>query len=312
MSDSRTDDLFLPIFPPKIVCNPSSSNLSATSAQPETPMLWYSLVPGFSPEYLPLESLCRHLGDLIKGLANQQGDCYQYASERLSRALSLLHSLRTKLTCRYVRDVMLLSPEEIIDACENYSENDVKKLYSVLATLLMTPNGLSSSTIKQVDEQGTEDRLFTTAFTLAQQNHSVKRVPTGCPVIDRALGGGILNKSITEIVGESAVGKTQLAIQLLLSCQNVENTHSDSLLNGKALYVCTESLSMRRIQQMAGEWRGRVERRHEGSRKRKREEELSERDPLQNIFIESALTLEALWNLLQFRVPSLLAMEHVR
>lgn len=42
---------------------------------------------------------------------------------------------------------------------------------------------------------------------------------TGCPILDKALRGGIACQGITEITGESASGKTQLCLQLCLSVQ---------------------------------------------------------------------------------------------
>ena len=42
---------------------------------------------------------------------------------------------------------------------------------------------------------------------------------TGCPVLDKALHGGLLVPGITEIAGTSAAGKTQLCLQLCLTVQ---------------------------------------------------------------------------------------------
>ncbi|XP_039119914.1 LOW QUALITY PROTEIN: DNA repair protein XRCC3 homolog [Dioscorea cayenensis subsp. rotundata] len=46
--------------------------------------------------------------------------------------------------------------------------------------------------------------------------HTTK-LTLGCPILDSFLGGGIPCGSITELVGESSAGKTQLCLQLLLS-----------------------------------------------------------------------------------------------
>lgn len=51
-------------------------------------------------------------------------------------------------------------------------------------------------------------------------------VSTGDPTMDRILGGsGIPLGSLTEIVGESASGKTQLALQLCLAVQDPNQLH---------------------------------------------------------------------------------------
>ncbi|WOL19731.1 hypothetical protein Cni_G28533 [Canna indica] len=44
-----------------------------------------------------------------------------------------------------------------------------------------------------------------------------QKLTLGCPVLDRLLRGGLPVGSVTEIAGESAAGKTQLCLQLLLS-----------------------------------------------------------------------------------------------
>ncbi|KAK1388329.1 X-ray repair cross complementing 3 (XRCC3) [Heracleum sosnowskyi] len=46
-----------------------------------------------------------------------------------------------------------------------------------------------------------------------------KKCTLGCPVLDQFLAGGVPCGSITELSGESGSGKTQLALQLLLSAQ---------------------------------------------------------------------------------------------
>ncbi|BFZ12250.1 hypothetical protein BsWGS_15289 [Bradybaena similaris] len=60
------------------------------------------------------------------------------------------------------------------------------------------------------------------------------RLSTGCQVIDRALGGGLLSGVVTEVSGESACGKTQLCLQLCISVQLSE------ACSGGAVYICTE------------------------------------------------------------------------
>ncbi|KAF1002325.1 DNA repair protein XRCC3 homolog [Apium graveolens] len=46
-----------------------------------------------------------------------------------------------------------------------------------------------------------------------------KKCSLGCPVLDQYLAGGVPCGSITELSGESGSGKTQIALQLLLSAQ---------------------------------------------------------------------------------------------
>jgi DNA-repair protein XRCC3 len=53
----------------------------------------------------------------------------------------------------------------------------------------------------------------------------------------RLLNGGIPGGSLTELVGESTVGKTQLCLQLLLTAQLPVAAGG---LGGRSLYICTE------------------------------------------------------------------------
>ncbi len=46
-----------------------------------------------------------------------------------------------------------------------------------------------------------------------------QRLTTGCPLLDATLQGGLRTGHLHEIVGESNCGKTQLCLQLLLTCQ---------------------------------------------------------------------------------------------
>ncbi|CAG8518666.1 14317_t:CDS:2 [Acaulospora colombiana] len=64
-----------------------------------------------------------------------------------------------------------------------------------------------------------------------------RALSTGDKQIDKIIGGGILSKGITEIVGESSVGKTQLCLQLCLTVQLPEKLGG---LNGGAVYISTE------------------------------------------------------------------------
>ncbi|CAL2271609.1 unnamed protein product [Prunus armeniaca] len=48
---------------------------------------------------------------------------------------------------------------------------------------------------------------------------STPKLSIGCPILDDCLGGGIPCNSITELVGGSASGKTQLCLQLTLGAQ---------------------------------------------------------------------------------------------
>lgn len=72
---------------------------------------------------------------------------------------------------------------------------------------------------------------------------------TGCREVDMLLGGGLATGELTEIVGPSACGKTQLAIQLAI---NASLSLSMGGVSGETLYIDTEGgFSADRSQQMA-------------------------------------------------------------
>lgn len=63
------------------------------------------------------------------------------------------------------------------------------------------------------------------------------RISFGCESLDKITGGGIMTRGITEIFGESGVGKTQILLQLSLSVQLSEKF--GGIHKGVAL-ICTE------------------------------------------------------------------------
>ena len=80
-----------------------------------------------------------------------------------------------------------------------------------------------------------------------------QKCSVGCPVIDRCLGGGIPCNSLTEIVGESGCGKTQICLQLVLSAQ-LPPSHGG--LSASSLYIHTEfPFPIRRLKQLSNSFR---------------------------------------------------------
>ena len=78
---------------------------------------------------------------------------------------------------------------------------------------------------------------------------ATQKLTLGCPVLDRLLSGGVPVGSVTELVGESTVGKTQLCLQLLLTVQ----LHPDrGGLAGRAVYIHTEGkAALHRLAELA-------------------------------------------------------------
>ncbi|XP_069772621.1 DNA repair protein XRCC3 isoform X1 [Narcine bancroftii] len=75
-----------------------------------------------------------------------------------------------------------------------------------------------------------------------------QRLSMSCPILDVLLGGGIPLMGITEIVGESSAGKTQICLQL---CLSVQFPCSYGGRESGAVYICTEdTFPNKRLQQL--------------------------------------------------------------
>ena len=66
----------------------------------------------------------------------------------------------------------------------------------------------------------------------------------GCPLLDRALGGGVRRGALTEVAGASGAGKTQLCLQVCVAAAR----------RGQGVvYLCTEgAFPQARLDQMVG------------------------------------------------------------
>ncbi|EXC23982.1 DNA repair protein XRCC3-like protein [Morus notabilis] len=83
---------------------------------------------------------------------------------------------------------------------------------------------------------------------LLRRPQPTQKCTLGCPVLDRCLGGGIPCNSMTELVAESASGKTQFCLQLALSAQLPPSRGG---LSASSLYLHTEfPFPFRRLHQL--------------------------------------------------------------
>ncbi|KAJ2958642.1 hypothetical protein NQZ79_g5833 [Umbelopsis isabellina] len=91
-------------------------------------------------------------------------------------------------------------------------------------------------------------KKYKCASDLFELTDKPEHIGLGDVTLDRVLGGGILTRSITEVVGQSSSGKTQLLLQLLLRVQLPTTVGG---LNGEALYIYSEGkLPTNRLQQL--------------------------------------------------------------
>uniref|UniRef100_A0A3P8V1Q2 DNA repair protein n=1 Tax=Cynoglossus semilaevis TaxID=244447 RepID=A0A3P8V1Q2_CYNSE len=128
------------------------------------------------------------------------------------------------------------------------------------------------------------------------------RLSVGCPVLDQLLRGGLPVGGVTELSGESAAGKTQLALQLCLSVQLPVQYRG---LGSGAVYVCTEgSFPVTRLYQLISE--------QPRLRTDVPESVVTSLRFSDQIYVEHAADLDSLQACLSRRVPLLLARGLVR
>src|SRR5262249_43425159 len=89
-----------------------------------------------------------------------------------------------------------------------------------------------------LEEHGIIEKSFVSATSLYERRKKNDRISTGSRSFDDLLGGGIETKAVTEVYGEFGTGKTQLCHTL---CVMVQQSRTDGGLDGKALYIDTES-----------------------------------------------------------------------
>ncbi|KAK4947400.1 DNA repair protein rhp57 [Elasticomyces elasticus] len=156
----------------------------------------------------------------------------------------LFHSLEKNDIA--VADLITLDPIEIARRCP-LPATDVQKL--VLDVTKALQDDLQEKLKQDWDIGGPAGATATAAESLDGAASSIAgpSLKTLDEKIDRALGGGIVPGHIVEVVGESAVGKTQFVLGLLLSVQ-LPPPHG---LGRDAIYVSTEApLSTNRLEQI--------------------------------------------------------------
>ncbi|XP_057808256.1 uncharacterized protein LOC131022751 [Salvia miltiorrhiza] len=92
------------------------------------------------------------------------------------------------------------------------------------------------------------NRILSPSFT-PLSSIPTQKITFGCPVIDCLFGGGLCLRTLTEVVGESGTGKTQIALQLALNVQ-LPIVHGG--LDASALYIYTDfSFPIKRLKQLS-------------------------------------------------------------
>ncbi|KAF8553411.1 P-loop containing nucleoside triphosphate hydrolase protein, partial [Imleria badia] len=124
-----------------------------------------------------------------------------------------------------VADILLATPSDISRACK-IPPHEVNKIISLICR-----------------EHAQPPRPLQTLLSDANESFT-----TGDSELDSILGGGITTAMVWEVVGESAAGKTQLALQLSLL---VQLPHDLGGISGSACYITIAShLQTSRLQQI--------------------------------------------------------------
>ncbi|KAF5840734.1 DNA repair protein RAD51-like protein B [Dunaliella salina] len=141
-------------------------------------------------------------------------------------------------------------------------QNDLKKLHEhgfhTVEAVAHAPRkelvglkGISDVTVDKVQQAAWKmvPMGFSTGNVILAQRAEIVMLSTGSKDVDDILDGGIETGSVTEVFGESRMGKTQLCHTLCVTCQlPVEMGGAE----GKALYIDTEGcFRPQRISQIA-------------------------------------------------------------
>ncbi|KAF9994993.1 DNA repair protein xrcc3 [Entomortierella chlamydospora] len=139
-----------------------------------------------------------------------------------------------------VEDLLLYTPPSLVDDAPSSRFKRHQPTKGASSTnydrlMNLTPDEIALA-YDQASAYIFETRIaYGTALDLLQEEHWLS---LGDPILDTALGGsGFMTRGITEIAGESAVGKTQLCLQL---CLTVQLPHCMGGLDGSAVWLSTE------------------------------------------------------------------------
>ncbi|XP_078090137.1 DNA repair protein XRCC3 isoform X3 [Mustelus asterias] len=131
-----------------------------------------------------------------------------------------------------IKDILCLSGSDL-QRLTKLSSSDVQYLHKTVAAVIKS------------DPVVTALQMYNEECPFPTQN---RKLSMGCPVLDLLLGGGIPLMGITEIVGESSAGKTQICMQL---CLSVQFPSSYGGQEAGAVYICTEdTFPNKRLQQL--------------------------------------------------------------
>ncbi|RDD42514.1 DNA repair protein XRCC3 [Trichoplax sp. H2] len=200
-------------------------------------------------------------------------------------------------------------PPRIIRAATEANLRNCDKILTLSVGDIQRKTNLSQSDSKLLTKTaskkvlGSGKQYHSALQLLRRENCSptamTKVTSCGCPTLDRFLRGGILIPGLTEIAGESASGKTQFCLQLSLA---VQLPYKLGGLQSGAVYICTEgSFPARRLHQMIPFFENRL-----------KEHQLESIKFSDNVYVEHAMTIEELQDIMENTLPRLLSRGEVR
>ncbi|XP_076306083.1 DNA repair protein XRCC3-like [Tachypleus tridentatus] len=199
----------------------------------------------------------------------------------------------------------LLLPPRVVEALKKAKLNTCKSVLNLSDIELSKQTKLSQhdvSAVKQAVSQEVLHSSFITAYQLqlpeCPPDLVIRKLSTGCPMLDQLFRGGMLMRGVTEIAGESASGKTQFCLQLSLQAQLPESIGG---LNATVAYICTEdSFPSKRLQQLI-----------QGMKKNK-PQEASKINFSDQIYISQIGDVESMWKCVKVTLPNLLKLKKVK
>ena len=129
--------------------------------------------------------------------------------------------------------------------------SSIRSLAMIPKQTLMNDAGIGDKTAEKIIKlaRDIEKMGFKSANEIWEKRKVLKKLTTGSQNLDELLAGGIETGAVTEVFGEYRTGKTQLAHQL---CVNVQMIEEEGGLEGSALYIDSEgTFRPERIIQMA-------------------------------------------------------------
>ncbi|XP_061415000.1 DNA repair protein XRCC3 [Lethenteron reissneri] len=183
-----------------------------------------------------------------------------------------------------LKEVICLSGPDL-ERMTKLSSTDVKHLHRAVATALFNRPAVTALQMWRGECSGQGVRLS-----------------LGCPVLDAFLRGGFPVPGVSELVGESAAGKTQICMQLSLTVQYPREYGG---LGAGAVYVCTEDAfpNKRLVQMIQAQAK---------MRKDVPPDVLAKISFGENIYIEHAADVASLYTCITRRLPVLLSRGVVR